>query len=79
VNGAIMTLARYYAKQAVKAQYQRQGIRWQHTPGSVLHDPTMAYLDRHCEELVALATTSYRSFVESGLLRPERKRRKPNQ
>jgi hypothetical protein len=49
MTGGEMTLARYYAKQAVKALWQRQGIRWQHIEASELARETRAYLTNHPE------------------------------
>ena len=75
MKGSEMTLARYYAKQAVKAQWQRQGIKVHHVKASELFREANAYLDNH-PELIAYAAERYRSFVESGHLKPPRTRRK---
>jgi hypothetical protein len=74
----VMTLARYYAKQAVKAQWLGQGIKLVHVEASELSRAANVYLDNH-PELIAFATERYRSFVESGQLKPPRNRRKPSQ
>ena len=65
-----MVLARYYAKQAVQEQWKRQGLKPHHIVASQLNLAADAYLDQHREELIALATERYRSFVESGRLKP---------
>jgi hypothetical protein len=78
MTGSEMTLARYFAKQAVKAQWQREGRYWIYVEASELNRAANAYLTNH-PELVALATERYRSFVESGRLKPPRNRRKPSQ
>jgi hypothetical protein len=79
MTGATMVLARYYAKQAVKQEIRRHGLRPYQVSARLIHQAAEAYLDQHREELIALATTQYRDFVESGVLRSERKQRKPNQ
>jgi hypothetical protein len=73
-----MVLARYYAKQAVKEQWQRLGVKPHHIVASELSRQADAYLDQH-PELIAFATERHRSFVESGRLKPPRSRRKPSQ
>jgi hypothetical protein len=78
VQAQVMTLARYYAKQAVKAQYQARGIRWVYVEASELMREANDYLDNH-PKLIAFATERYKSFVESGRLKPQRHRRKPSQ
>ena len=78
MNGATMVLARYYAKQAVKQEISRRGLRPHEFAARLIHQAAEAYLDQHREELIARATTQYRSFVESGRLRLERKQRKPS-
>jgi hypothetical protein len=79
MNGATMVLARYYAKQLVKHQIRRHGLRPHEVSARLIHQAADAYLDQHRDELIARATTQYRSFVESSVLRPERIRRKPSQ
>ena len=78
MKGSEITLARYYAKQAVKEQWLAQGLKLQDFQTSEISRAADAYLTTH-PELIAFATQRYRSFVESGLLRPERTRRKPGQ
>jgi len=69
-----MTLARYYAKQAVKAQWRRQGVKLHHVEASELNQAANVYLADH-PELIAFASERYRSFVESGRLQRPRTRR----
>jgi hypothetical protein len=76
MNGSEMALARYYAKQAIKAQWQRQGIKVHHVKASELSRVSNDYLDNH-PELITFATERYRYFVESGRLKAPRTRRKP--
>jgi hypothetical protein len=74
----VMTLARYYAKQAVKAQWLGQGIKLSHVEASEITRKANEYIDDH-PEIIAFATERYRYFVESGRLKPQRHRRKPSQ
>jgi hypothetical protein len=78
MTGATMTLARYYAKQAVKEEWKRRGLKPHHIAASQLNLAADAYLTNH-PELIALATERYRYFVESGRLKPPRMRRKASQ
>jgi hypothetical protein len=72
VTGSEMTLARYYAKQAVKAQWRAAGLKLQDFKTSELAQAANDYLDNH-PELIAFATERYRNLVASGRLRPPRK------
>jgi hypothetical protein len=78
MNGATMTLARYYAKQAVKEQWRAAGLKLQNFEASELSRAANAHLDNH-PELIAIATERYRDFVKRGLLQPPRNRRKASQ
>jgi hypothetical protein len=71
-----MTLARYYAREAVKRELRSQGIV--HVEAGEITRAANQYIDDH-PEIIAFATERYRSFVESGRLKPPRNRRKPNQ
>jgi hypothetical protein len=75
----VMTLAEYFAKQAVIAQWKAEGKRQTDIEVSELHQEARRYLRLHRSELWAKATERYRSFVESGRLKPPRNRRKPSQ
>jgi len=59
-----MVLARYYAKQAVKLEWQRQGLRPHHIVASQLNQAADDYLDQHREELVERALSALRTFEE---------------
>jgi hypothetical protein len=50
-----MTLARYYAKQAVKAQWRAAGLKLQDFKASELNRATEAYLSEHRGELITKA------------------------
>jgi hypothetical protein len=54
----VMTLARYYAKQAVKAQWRAQGLKPQHIEASTLNQAANVYLSQHQEELIERACAS---------------------
>jgi hypothetical protein len=51
-----MALAHWMAQKAIKAQWQRQGRRWQYVEPSELHQAARQYLVEHREELIADAT-----------------------
>jgi hypothetical protein len=59
-----MTLARYYAKQAVKAQWRDRGLKLQDLKSSELNQATEAYLSQHREELITKACASLRIFAQ---------------
>jgi hypothetical protein len=72
MNGAVMTLARYYARQAIKRQLYGQGIKLSQVEACEITRATNQYIDDH-PELIAFATDRYHSLVASGRLRPPRK------
>jgi hypothetical protein len=73
-----MTLARWYARQAVKRELYAQGIKLVHIESCEITRTANRYIDDH-PEIIALATERYRDFVKRGLLRPPRNRRKASQ
>jgi hypothetical protein len=75
MTGSEMTLARYYAKQAVKEQWQRRGVKPHHIVASELSRQADAYLDQH-PELIALATERYKDFVKRSLAQRQKNLRK---
>ena len=78
MNGAVMTLARYHARETIKRQLYSQGIKLAHVEACEITIAANDYLDKH-PELIVKATEQYRYLVESGRLRPPRNRRKPTQ
>ena len=74
-----ITLARFYAKKAVKEQLRSQGLKLQNIQASEITEAANAYLDEHRAELMAFASAQYQSFVKSGRLQRQRNRRKPSQ
>jgi hypothetical protein len=75
MTGSEMTLARYYAKQAVKAEWKRQGLRPHHIVASQLNQEADAYLAAH-PELLDLATARYQDFVKRSLAQRQKNLRK---
>ena len=78
MNGAVMTLARWHARQAVKKELYAQGIKVAHVEASEITLAANRYVEEH-PEILALATERYQDLVKRGVLRPPRNRRKPNQ
>jgi hypothetical protein len=76
MKGNEFIIARYYALQAVKQQWKDRGKRLPEF--GELRREANDYLDNH-PELIEFATERYQDCVKRGLLRPERKRRKPSQ
>ena len=74
MNGAVMTLARWHARQAVKRELYAQGFKLAHYEASELTRKANRYIEDH-PEIVALASETYRSLVASGRLRPPRQKK----
>ena len=65
MNGAVMTLARWYARQAVKRELYAQGIKLAHIEACEITRSANQYVEDH-PEIIAFATERYRSLVASG-------------
>ena len=78
MNGAVMTLARWYARQAIKRQLYGQGIKLSQVEACEITRAANQYIEDH-PEIIALATERYHDFVKRGVLRPPRNRRKASQ
>jgi hypothetical protein len=78
MNGAVMTLARYHARQVIKRQLYAQGLKLSHVEASEITRKANAYIEEH-PEIIAFATARYKDFVKRGILKPERKLRKASQ
>ena len=78
MNGAVMTLARWYAREAIKKELYAQGIKLVHVEACEIAKAAIRYIDDH-PEIIAFATERYRYLVESGRLKPPRNRRKASQ
>jgi hypothetical protein len=74
MTGAEMTLARYYARQAVKRELQGQGIKLHQVEASEITRSANQYIVDY-PGIIAFATERYRSLIASGHLRPPRKRK----
>jgi hypothetical protein len=75
MNGAVIMLARYHARQAVKRELYAQGIKLQSVEASEITIAANQYILDH-PEVMALATERYQDLVKRGVLRPPRKLRK---
>ena len=78
MNGAVMTLARWHARQAIKRELYAKGIKLallKAVRSPSLRIDTSTIIPRSS----AFATEQYQDFVKRGLLKPERKRRKASQ
>ena len=73
-----MTIARYYAREAVKRELRAQGIKLVHVEAGEITRAANQYIDDH-PEIIAFASERYQDCVKRGLLRPPRTRRKPPQ
>jgi hypothetical protein len=69
-----MTLARYYAREAVKRELRSQGIKLAHVEACEITKAANQYIDDH-PEIIEFASERYRSLVASGRLRPPRQRK----
>ena len=71
MDGAVWTIARYNARQAVKRELLGQGLKLSHIEASDITRMANQYIEDH-PEVIALASESYRSLVASGQLKPEK-------
>jgi hypothetical protein len=78
MNGAVMTLARYHARETIKRELKAQGTKLASVESCEITRAANRYIEDH-PEIIAFATEQYQDFVKRGLLRPERKLRKPSQ
>ena len=78
MTGAEWTLARYYAREAIKRELYGQGIKLCHVEASEITRAANQYIEEH-PEIIAFATERYQDFVKRGILKPERKLRKASQ
>ena len=78
MNGAVMTIAKYFAREAVKRELRAQAIKLQTVEASELSRAANDYLTNH-PELIEFAAARYQDCVKRGLLKPPRNRRKASQ
>src|SRR5262249_11862304 len=72
MNGAVTTIARCHAREAVKEELRSKGIKLQLVEASEISRAANKYIDDH-PELITFATARYEDLVKRGLLRPPRK------
>ena len=75
MHGAVMTLARYQARQVIKRQLYAQGIKLAHVEIREITITANKYIEDH-PEIITFATEQYWDFVKRGILKPERNLRK---
>jgi hypothetical protein len=78
MSGAVMTIARYFAREAVKQELRSKGIKLQLVEAGEISRAANRYVDDH-PEIIAMATARYEDCVKRGVLKPPRNRRKPSQ
>jgi len=78
MTGAEITIARYYAREAVKRELRNRGIKLQDVEAREITVAANQYIDDH-PEIIAFASERYQDCVKRGLLRPPGNRRKPSQ
>jgi hypothetical protein len=72
MNGAVMTLARWHARKAVKRQLYDQGVKLQSVESREITLAANRYVDEH-PEIITFATEEYHRLIASGQLKPPRK------
>jgi hypothetical protein len=71
--GAIMTLARYHARETIKRELRAQGIKLASVESCEITIAANKYIDDH-PEMIAFATERYQDLVKRGVLRAQGKR-----
>ena len=74
MHAAIMTLARWHARKAVKQELYDRGIKLMDVESREISLAANRYIEEH-PEIVAKACESYRGLVATGRLRPPRRRK----
>jgi hypothetical protein len=74
--GAVMTLARYYAKNAVKAELAARGVKVQSVEFSELQQLTRRYVEEHWTELAERAMNAVRNNPQIRTLAEREARRR---
>jgi hypothetical protein len=60
----VMTLARWLARRAVKVEWHKQGVRWQHMDAKDIAKAAGAYLNEHGDELIDRARAQLSSDAQ---------------
>jgi hypothetical protein len=74
MNGAVMTLARYHARETIKRELKAQGLKLAHYEASELTRKANAYIEDH-PEIITFAAERYQDLVKRGYLRPPRQKK----
>ena len=74
MNGAVMTLARWEARQIIKRQLYDQGVKLQSVESREITIAANQYVDDH-PEIMIVAAEAYRSLIASGRLKPPRQKK----
>jgi len=74
MNGAVMTLARYHAREIIKRELKAKAKKLSSVESCEITIAANKYVEDH-PEIIELASESYRTLVASGRLRPPRKLR----
>ena len=72
--GAVMTLARWHARQEIKRQLYAQGIKLTHVEAGEITIAANRYIEDH-PEIITFATEDYHRLVASGRLKPPRQKK----
>jgi hypothetical protein len=78
MNGVVMTIARYHAREFVKQELRSQGIKLQQVEAGEISRAAIQYIDDH-PEIITFATERYWDCVKRGVLKPPCNRRKSSQ
>jgi len=78
MNGAVMTIARYFAREAVKRELYSQGIKLREVEAVELSRAANRYVEDH-PEIIELATARYWDCVKRGVIKLPRNRGKSSQ
>ena len=71
-DGAVMTLARYHARETIKRELKAKGIKLTNVESREITIAANRYIDDH-PEIITFATEEYHRLIASGRLRPPRK------
>ena len=72
--GAVMTLARYEARQIIKRQLYAKGIKLAHVESCEITIAANRYIEDH-PEIITFATEEYHRLIARGYLRPPRQKK----
>ena len=72
--GAVMTLARWHARKAIKRELYAQGIKLASVEACEITIAANRYIEDH-PEIIAFATEEYHRLVARGYLRPPRQKK----